>query len=227
MELWKSNAWGIEMGFSGDNYTTRPRAYKRRYLDRGIQPTFITVNAFSSGRVPTVAAWKKTVQGYYEVGVPEDTPICATFEYQNMPQYMNKLEANMVSKRTDFQEIISASRGLTLDIPPSVYFRRLNHKNPRVRQYHDWIIDAIQWAIKNGYTVGIIVSPNSAKEQYDEDTKKFIAMLYSNRCLPHFFVVENYSPESPSTYANEVGNEHTPHHQLGCARMIQRMKLRR
>ncbi|WP_168442015.1 LamG domain-containing protein [Pontiella desulfatans] len=221
VQLWQDHEWGIEMGFSAYDYTSRQNAYKSRYLDRGIQAKFITVNAYSSGRIPEVDDWILDRQAYYDKGVDSSTAIYATFEYQNMAEYQTTLHQNLVSDRTDFQEIITASGGMTLDIPPTVYFRRINSTNSNIRKYHDWILDAIRWAQSRGHTVGIIVSPNSARTNYDEDTKAFVEILETENALPNFFIVENYSPEDPATYDNEVGNEDTPHHQLGCARLLQ------
>ncbi|WP_136082200.1 autotransporter outer membrane beta-barrel domain-containing protein [Pontiella desulfatans] len=221
VSLWADRAWGIEMGHTTSNYTARQNAYVSRYLSRGIEAEFITVNCFSSSRVPDVTDWELTIQAYYDKGVDPSTPIYPTFEYQNMAAYYTQLHNNYVSDRADFQQLIEASGGLTIDIPPHVYFLRINNANPNIQKYHDWILDAIGWAHSQGHTVGIIVSPNNSKEEYDEETEAFVQILRDHDALPDFFVVENYSTEDPSTYENEVGNEDTPHHQLGCARLMQ------
>jgi hypothetical protein len=221
IELWIDHKWGIEMGFSTNNYTARQNAYRNRYLDRGIRPEFITVNAYSSARVVDVEDWRKTVEAYRNLGVSSETAIYATFEYQNMPEYWTTLENNYVSDRIDFQQVIEISGGMTLDIPPTVYFRRMNNSNPAIRKYHDWILDAVKWAQSEGHRVGIIVSPNSAGTAYPNDVEAFVQILRDNEALPDFFVVENYANSDASSYANEVGNEWTPHHQLGTARLMQ------
>lgn len=219
--LWDNREWGIEMGFTEDNYTSRQNAYDRRYLSRGIEADYITINAYSSGRVLDPNQWEREREAYYDLGVPRSTAIYATFEYQNHPNFWTNLQNNLVSDRADFQRVIRESGGMVLDTPPAVYFRRLASSNTRIRRYRDWIVDAVQWAKSEGHTVGIIVSPNSSGTGYEEDTERFIDDLRDMNALPDFFISENYSTEDPSTYANEVGNEDTPHHQLGCARLIQ------
>lgn len=221
IELWKDHKWGIEMGHSTNNYTSRQNAYRTRYHNRGIRPAYITVNAYSSARVVGVEDWRKTVQAYRDLGISAETAVYATFEYQNMPDYWTTLENNYVSDRTDFQQVIEISGGMTIDIPPTVYWRRMNNSNPAIRKYHDWILDAVKWAKDRGHRVGIIVSPNSSGTGYPNDTERFVQVLRDNNALPDFFVVENYENKDESSYTNEVGNEDTPYHQLGTARLMQ------
>ena len=219
-DIWKGHSFGVELGFHDNNTTSWQNAYKKLYHDLGIRPAFITCNAFSSDRVPDVDDWAATIEAFRAVGVSDDVPIYATFEYQNFPSKMLTLMDNLVSRRKDFQDIIRASKGLTLDIPPTVYFRRLNHTNPNARKYHEWMIDAIKWTKDNGFSVGMIISPNDSRTRYGEDTKAFLDVLLQQNALADFYIVENYSPADPQTYSNPVGNEDTPHHQLGCARLV-------
>ena len=218
--IWKDHSFGVELGFHDNNTTSWQNAYKKLYHDLGIRPAFITCNAFSSDRVPDVDDWVATIDAFRAVGVSDDVPIYATFEYQNFPTKMLTLMDNLVSERKDFQDIIRASKGLTLDIPPTVYFRRLNHTNPNARKYHEWMIDAIKWTRDNGFKVGMIISPNDSRTRYDKDTEAFLNVLLEQEALADFYVVENYSPADPQTYSNPVGNEDTPYHQLGCARLV-------
>ena len=218
--IWENHDFGIELGYHDNNITSWQNAYKILYHDLGIRPAFITCNAFSSDRIPDVDEWVATIEAYRKLGVSEDVEIYATFEYQNFPGNMLTLIDNLVSDRKDFQDIIRASNGLTLDIPPTVYFRRLNHNNSRARNYHEWMIDAIQWTKNNGYKVGMIISPNDSRTRYGEDTEAFLNVLLRENALPDFYIVENYTPADPTGYSNPVGNEDTPYHQLGCARLV-------
>ncbi len=205
----------VEMGYTNGNYTARQNAYKKLYHDLGLRPDVITINAFSSDREPPPDEFQKAVDAYRALGLAAHTEVYATFEYQNFPSKIPIIQKNHVSDRKDFQKIIRIGGGLTLDTPSAVFFRR-------DQRYRDWVIDAIKWTQSQGLIAAVIFSPNSSKTNYDEDTLKYLNYLDKNEALPDRYYVENYAGKgTPDNYPNIVGNEDTPHHQLGCARMIQ------
>lgn len=158
------------------------------------------------------------VEHYRAGGVDERTRIFATFEYPNFTPHIPTLADNKVSDRVDFQQIISASGGLALDIPANYYFTR-------EQVYRDWVVDAIQWARSNNYSVMIIVSPRNSGINYHHHVQSFVDALGDADALPNVFSVENYSTQDPSIYPNIVGSEDVPYHQLGAARLLQTQYL--
>lgn len=215
-DVFAGHDYTLELGHLTEDYTTWQNAYVKFYKNRGIRPAYITCNAFSKDRIPSVTDWEQTIAAYRGAGVPETTKIFATFEYQNFASRIPTLASNKVSIRDDFQQIIALSGGIVIDAPSMVFFRR-------EQNYRDWIVDAIQWTRANGYTTAIIYSPHAAGEQYDEYTLDYIDYLLERDALPDLSFVENYAASTVDfdTYPNPVGNEDTPHHQLGMARILQ------
>lgn len=203
----------VEIGYSETTPQSRLNNYINEYHNRGIRPDFVTCNAFASGNVTTPEKWDAWIKSFRAAGVAETTKILPTFEYQNFPGNIPTLSSNKVSQRDDFQKLITRSGGLVLDTPSAVFFRR-------EQAYRNWVIDAITWAKAHGHTVAVIVSPNSSKQNYDEDALKHFQYLRDQNVMPDVFAVENYSAEDAATYVNIVGNENTPHHQLGLAKLL-------
>ena len=46
------------------------------------------------------------------------------------------------------------------------------------------MVDAVQWTHTEGLIVGIIFSPNNAREQYDEWTLDYLTYLTEHDALP-------------------------------------------
>lgn len=208
----------VEIGFHDDTSGPWLNWYLSKIQNKGMRPKFVTANAFSEDRVPTVARWTQMLSDFRAAGVDEQTMIVATFEYANFGDNAPTLSSNKVSQRSDFQQIIAASGGLTIDVPPGFYLAR-------EQAYRNWITDAIQWARSHGHVAIVIVSPNDSGTSYPTHVQSFVNSLDASSALPSIFVVENYSTQAPGSYVNIVGNEDTPHHQLGAARRLQTQYL--
>ncbi len=107
----------VEIGFTKAYCTW----YRDNFQKRGVHAGFITMNAFSSARVPTVAEWTEMIAYCRSKGIDARTKILATFEYANFSSHKATLGQNKVSQRADFQKIIAASGGLLIDVPPRIY----------------------------------------------------------------------------------------------------------
>lgn len=200
----------VEIGYDGSSPGGWINAYMSNYHNLGLRPDYITANAFAEDNLPDVADWKNWIASFRKAGVESGTRILPTFEYQNFKDNIPTLMQNTVSLRTDFQEIIAASDGITLDTPSGYVFGREEN-------YRQWVLDAIKWGHSKGHKVVIIFSPHNTKTKYPEETLRYLNYLKGNDALPDAYVIENYSPESPDTYVNIVGNEDTAYHQLGVA----------
>jgi hypothetical protein len=200
----------VEIGYNSANPNQWLTGFLRTYYDLGLRPEFVTANAFDKGKIPDPVAWKDWIESFRTAGVAAETKILPTFEYQNFRENIDTLPQNTVSLRTDFQDIITASGGITLDTPSGYVFGREEN-------YRKWVIDAIKWTQSKGYKVVIIFSPHDTKTKYADETLRYLTYLKDNGALPDAYAVENYSTESPTTYVNIVGNEDTAYHQLGVA----------
>ncbi len=199
---------GIELGFNPSAEAWAKR-YQSGYAAMGIIPEFITANAFDKNNHPTPEQWTHYTQVLRKQGgVPESTLILPTFEYANFAPNIPKIVDTNVSRTPEFQALIRAAGGITLDSPPGYFFGR-------EQNYRDWIVDAIVWTQKAGLRVVLIVSPHRSGERFAEDTAKMIAYLSDCNALPDTFVSENYEAKPASDYPNLVGPETLPYTALG------------
>ncbi len=209
LKIWKDSGIGIELG-----YGTKKKAqawgntYKKYYHKYGIRPMFIAVNAFAKRNNPSPREWIHYSQILRKNGVPEETKILPTFEYQNVRANRANLHFNKVSKIKSFQKIIQYAEGIVIDSPPGYFF-------DREKSYRDWIIDAIHWTKKRGYLCVVLVSPHKSGKSFDEDTKKFLQYLEEKNAVPDILVSENYKIKTKKNYPNVVGNEDIPETTLG------------
>ena len=204
----------LEIGF--DTAASWLNYYKTQLLNRGMRATFITSNVYANGNVPTVAQWNDFLTTFRNGGVDSRTLIVPTFEYANYNS--TTLSTNKVSQRTDFQQIITASGGLSIDAPPAFFLAR-------EQAYRDWVYDAVQWARSHGCTVMLIISPHNSGTNYATDTQTYLAALNTNNAMPNMFGVENYSTADPATYTNIVGSEDVAYQELGLAYRLQTQYL--
>jgi hypothetical protein len=147
-------------------------------------------------------------------GVPANTLILPTFEYQNFSPNIATLAQNVVSRQPVFQAILHAAGGIVLDTPPAYFFSR----EPA---YRDWVVDAIQWTHAQGLKTVVIDSPHNSKTHYAADSLRFLEYLRAHQAVPDIFAVENYTPKPPPDYPNRVGSESQGNTALGVARMLQ------
>ncbi len=87
--IFQRNPIAMELGFGsgaawGDIYRTH-------YLEFGVRPIFIAVNAFSHNNHPTPEQWSLYSATLRDHGVPPSTLILPTFEYQNFSPNINTL----------------------------------------------------------------------------------------------------------------------------------------
>lgn len=196
------------------------QAWGRKFVDQyagyGIQPRYVTANAFDNNTMPTLEGWKAYIAalraGYGNNGIPASTKIYPTFEYQNYHSCVisgtncSDLLANTVSNNQLFKNLIMESGGIVLDTPPDV---ALNSST-----YREWLVDAIKWTRKNGYTSIVIVSPHTSGNSWSSDTDKFINFLIVQDAIPNEFVSENYN-QLISPYPNFVGSESSGNTTMG------------
>jgi hypothetical protein len=209
---------GVETGWGvGGHVKAWAKQLKEKYLDYGIRPDFIAVNAFAGNNRPTPGAWKEYVDAMRAVGLPTSTHVLPTFEYQNFKSNIKTLRSNTVSSSPDFQEIIQAAGGLVMDTPP-------RYSMHREQAYRDWVTDAIQWANSRGLVSVVILSPWNSGKRWNEDTRQYLEYLGSHNAVPTALVCENYAnPELPN-YPNPVGNERDPSTALGNCRAVQQKR---
>lgn len=208
---------GIELGFIPDS-DLWPQLFQREYLAYGITPTFITVNAFDKDNVPTVAQWLDFMQRMRAHGTPASTLIFATFEYQNFGQNLPTLAQHKVSETPSFQQMITASGGLTLDTPPGyALFRE--------QAYRDWVADAVQWTRMHGLVSIVIISPHNSAGYWAQDTQRYVQYLHAHNALPTTFACENYEGENNPDYPNPVGNENDANTSVGNCWMLEHQLL--
>lgn len=200
----------VEVGSS----TSQANWYINSVHRKGVRAKVVTINAFSSGRIPTVSGWQDLLDYYRSQGVDGLTQLFATFEYANFSSNVSTLPQNKVSDREDFQQIIAISGGLTLDVPAPYFF-------DREQNYRDWVVDAIKWARGRGYDVMMIASPRSSGVSFHHELEDFVNALAAEGALPNIFAIQNYSTADASSYPNIVGDEDTPYHQLGAAHLMQ------
>ncbi len=183
--------------------------FRDQYQIYGIDPKYITANAFDSNNIPSVDGWKDYIKMLRDSGVPNTTKIYPTFEYQNY-HTGTELLANKVSTNMVFQSLISISGGIVLDTPPG-------HALARENAYLEWVADAITWTKNHGYTAIVIVSPHFSGSSWALDTHTFINFLASRNAIPNEFVSENYAGDAwgDPNYPNVVGNENNINHTLG------------
>jgi hypothetical protein len=199
----------LELGF-GEGPEAWANRLQTGYLAMGIKPAFIAANAFAGEKVPTAEQWRNFSRTLRATALSASTQILPTFEYANFGLNLTTLSGNTVSKREDFQAIIKIAGGMVLDSPPGYSFNREEN-------YRNWIIDAIQWTRKQGFTVVWITSPHTFYDRYRDDTEKFLRFLSQNGALPTIIVSENYEDNPPKNYLNIVGHENDPNTTLGVA----------
>ena len=209
---------GVELGWGLKAHAKAwAKQFKQNYLDYGIQPDFITVNAYYHSNRPTPDEWKDYVAAMRAIGVPESTRILPTLEYQNFKGHIKTLSQNTVSLSPDFQAIIQAAGGLVLDTAP-------RYSMHREQAYRDWVTDAIQWANSRGLVSIVILSPWNSGKRWNEDTRQYLEYLASHNAVPTALVCENYANPTPPNYPNLVGNENDPSTALGNCRAIQQKR---
>lgn len=193
----------VELGFgAGPGWGI---IFQQHYQNYGIQPRYITVNAFADKTTPTVSSWQEYMDMLRSHGVANSTKIYPTFEYQN---YKVGSELIPLSMNPQLQELISVSGGVVFDTPPRYAF-------DREQNYRDWIVDAIHWTRSRGYNSIIIISPHNSGTNWESDTHEYINFLARFDALPAEFVSENYTSTEDPSYPNVVGNEDTQFNTLG------------
>lgn len=202
LDAFKGSPIAIEIGYGvKDRVKAWATLVTTSYVALGIKPVFICANAFAEGNDPTEAEWKDFVQGIRDTGIPKDTLVLPTFEYQNFGKNQSTLLANRVSTAARFQAIIRHSGGLVLDAPPG-YF--LYEREP---EYREWVVDAVRWTKQQGLQAVLIVSPHSSARQYPDHTQQMVAILRQQSAMPNAIVSENYVENPPKGYPNVVGSE--------------------
>lgn len=190
----------LEIGFT-DSW---PNKYKRDYKDTNYwKPFAITSNCHAKMNVPTFEEWKGFVNEMKEKsGVSRIYP---TFEYQNFHRD-NKtiLSNNLVSKRKLFQQMIRHSKGLTLDIPPHLFF----HPTKVVHEYRLFVKDAIQWTHENGFEIYIILSANYGQDTFTQDCERIYNHLRNVDAIPDGYIINNYVTGTSGPEATENSSLH-------------------
>ena len=206
----------VELGFGGSPKSAEAwvKSWQRSYQTFGIKPKFIAANAFANNNHPTPEQWAAYMVALRGAGVPTNTLILPTFEYQNFRPNRATLTQCLVSKQPVFQAIIRGAGGIVLDTPPGFFFAR----EPA---YRDWVVDAVRWTKSEGLCAVVIVSPHKSLTQYAAHTQRFQEYLRAHQALPDVFAVENYNPNAAANYPNCVGNENQPDTQLGVALWLQ------
>jgi hypothetical protein len=216
LAVFSNSPVAVELGFGGSPKSAEAwaKSWQRSYLTFGIKPNFIAANAFANNNHPTPEQWAAYMAALRAGGVPTNTLILPTFEYQNFVPNRATLAQCTVSMQTNFQAIIRRAGGIALDTPPGFFFAR----EPA---YRDWVVDAIRWTKSAGLRTVVIVSPHKSLNQYATHTQRFQEYLRAHQAMPDVFAVENYNPKAAADYPNCVGNENQPDTQLGVARWLQ------
>jgi hypothetical protein len=216
LEIFANAPVAIELGFGKTPGAAKSwaGACQRDYLALGVRPQFIAANAFDHNNLPTPEQWSAYADALRAAGVPTNTLILPTFEYQNFRPNLATLSQNCVNERADFQAIIRRAGGIVLDTPAGYFFSR----EPA---YRDWVVDAIHWTRARGLKTVVIVSPHTSGDHFAADARRFYEYLDAHQAMPDIFAVENYSPNAPADYSNRVGNENEPNTALGVARWLQ------
>lgn len=216
LEIFSNAPVAMELGFGGAQSSAAAwaSACQRNYLALGIRPEFIAANAFASNNHPTPEQWSAYMVALRAAGVPANTLILPTFEYQNFRPNLATLAQSGVSRQPVFQAIIRAAGGIVLDTPPGYFFGR----EPA---YRDWVVDAIRWTRAQGLKTVVIVSPHSSKDNFAAHSLQFLEYLRAQQVIPDVFAVENYTAKPPADYPNCVGHEARPNTALGVARRLQ------
>tara|TARA_R110002124_G_scaffold260866_1_gene426818 strand:+ start:1568 stop:2479 length:912 start_codon:yes stop_codon:yes gene_type:complete len=211
INVFKGSPIAIEIGYDRTGKVNWPHWLKGAYIDLGINPHFVTVNAFAERNIPTPSDWKKIHDLLKEV-TPKETLILPTFEFANFGKYRNRLVTDRLSNSANFQNIVSTSGGLTLDVPPLVFLSR-------EKEYKEWIIDALKYSRRKGLTSVVIISPNKSGNNFPQHTSTFLQTLARQNALPSVYVVENYV-NGPPNYPNRLGNDKNPVTILGLANKL-------
>jgi hypothetical protein len=212
LDVFKRSPIAIEIGYGvNDRVKAWATLVKTSYVDLGINPVFICANAFAEGNEPSEAEWKDFVKGIRDTGIPKETLVLPTLEYQNFGKNQKTLLANRISVSTRFQAIIRHSGGLVLDAPPG-YF--LYEREPA---YREWVVDAIQWTRKQKLKAVLIVSPHKSGKNYADHTQEMLTFLRQRSAMPSAIVSENYVEKPPKDYPNVVGSESRRSTTLGVA----------
>ena len=216
LKIFSNAPVALELGFGGSPNSAQAWAtfYQRNYLALDIQPKFIAANAFAENNHPTSKQWSAYMAALHAAGVPTNTLILPTFEYQNFRPNLATLAQNVVNRHAEFQTIIRAAGGIVLDTPSGYFFLRET-------AYHDWVVDAIRWTRAESLKTVVIISPHNSKNNFSADTRRFLDYLRDHQAVPDIFAVENYTANSPADYPNRVGNESQPITALGVARWMQ------
>ena len=208
LEIFHGAPTAIELGFgSGPAWG---KIFQERYAKLGIIPTFIAVNAFSHNNHPTIEHWSAYSASLRKYGVAEPSLILPTFEYPNFRENISKLRTRMISRDSDFQEILRYSRGIVLDTPSAYAMAREN-------AYREWIVDAVLWTKSHNLESVMIISPGASGNNWLQDTVRYVRYLASHEAIPSAFVCENYTNSLPYDYPNAVGSENDPENVLGVA----------
>ena len=205
-----------ELGFGGSPPAAKAWAgnCRQNYLALGIRPRFIAANAFANDNHPTPGQWSDYMAALRAAGVPTNTLILPTFEYQNFRPNLATLAENCVRQRADFQAIIRRAGGIVLDSPPGFFFAR----EPA---YRDWVVDAIRWTQAQGLPAVVIASPHNSQNNFAAHCLKFLDYVRAHQAVPDLFAVENYNAKATADYPNRVGNENQTNTALGVARILQ------
>jgi len=210
LDTFKKANIGIEVGF-GTGYLHDKAWANRlqdRYLELGINPFFITSNAFGKGNVPTFERWNEFSNNLRsESNLDDEALILPTLEYAN---FSNDLKNNHIRDNKIIKSIVDQSKGFVLDSPPEYYFNRNN-------EYREWCIDLIKYGLEKEYTAAWIISPHFAGKKFDVYTYKLLCELRDRDVIPSVIVVENYNAKDDSDYVNVVGNENKDDTCIGIA----------
>jgi hypothetical protein len=200
LQIFRGAPVAIELGFGPDAPEAWGTALDEEYLNLGIKPSFVAVNAFADNYHPTRRQWREYSAILRQHGAPLKTLILPNFEYQNFGDNLIALNRHEVSRSPEFQEMIGESGGIVLDTPPAYAFGR----EP---EYRHWVVDAIRWTARRRMTSVVILSPDESGMQWGADTDRYVRYLAGHAAMPTAFVCENYDNEAPAGYPNTVGDD--------------------
>lgn len=196
-----------------DTWYANAKAYYKPY---GIKPDFVQCCCFKDGYVPTHEEWQEFHDRYTQI--MEGSMLFPTFEYQNFHKSVELIN-NRISLNTNFQKLISTSKGLVMDAPPHVFLKREN-------EYREWVIDAFKYSKEHGYTSVLIVSPDYSDRRFKQDTIDMLNILNHYGVLPNAYVVENYIFDwwwqklHKRNYPNKIGRESDTNSIMGVAKFL-------
>lgn len=208
LKVFKGKPIAIEIGYHGGHeaWASNLKGY---YIDKGINPHFVTCNLMAEGHDPSFVEWRDRHDKLKRIA--PDALIFPTFEYANFEKNKKTLIQVRVSNTVRLQRIIEQSKGIVLDVPPGHFFER----EPA---YRNWIIDAIRYANGKGYTTVVIMSPHKSGASFNAHADMFLRVLRQYNAIPDVYVVENYI--GGNDYPNKIGDEDSPNTVLGVANAI-------